>query len=199
MQCHKNLDGSLWCFKTSKLPHLKATFCGFAFWLIPLEAEAEIFDSRPKKKGGQQAVVPTRSRNLPAIMMITRKPRNARSKRVLEKREAKEVENAKTALFIHGLRTGEKVNLAMRELAALKKPDVIMFNKKNDISPFDDSSSLEFFSAKNDASLFVIGSNQKKRKDNLVWVRMFNGQVLDMLEMGLLNSHSMTDFKGVSI
>lgn len=130
-------------------------------------------------------------------MLVTRKPRNARSKRALEKRDAKESENAKSALFVHGLRTGDKVNEAMRELAALKKPDVIMFNKKNDITPFDDPSSLEFFSAKNDASLFVVGSNQKKRRDNLVWVRMFDNQVLDMLEMGVLNSYPMSHFKGV--
>lgn len=130
-------------------------------------------------------------------MLVTRKPRNARSKRVLEKREAKEVENAKTAVFVHGLRTGDTVNTAMRELAALKKPDVIMFNKKNDITPFDDASSLEFFAAKNDASLFVVGSNQKKRKDNLVWARTFDGRVLDMLEMGVLNASPMSDFKGV--
>lgn len=131
------------------------------------------------------------------LMLVTRKPRNARSKRVLEKREAKEVENAKTAVFVHGLRTGDTVNTAMRELAALKKPDVIMFNKKNDITPFDDASSLEFFAAKNDASLFVVGSNQKKRKDNLVWARTFDGRVLDMLEMGVLNASPMSDFKGV--
>ena len=86
----------------------------------------------------------------------------------------------------------------MTELAGLKKPNVLMFNKKNEIVPFDDPSSLEFFAAKNDASLFVIGSTQKKRKDNLVWVRTFDGQVMDMLEMGVLEEKAMREFKGVS-
>ncbi|KDN44123.1 Brix-domain-containing protein [Tilletiaria anomala UBC 951] len=129
-------------------------------------------------------------------MLKVVKPRNARSKRALEKREAKEVENPKTALFIHGLRVSDTVKTAMVELAALKKPNVIMFNKKNEIAPFDDASSLEFFAGKNDASLFVVGSTQKKRKDNLVWVRTFDGQVLDMLEMGVLEGKAMREFKG---
>ena len=72
-----------------------------------------------------------------------------------------------------------------------------MFNKKNEVLPFEDTTSLEFFAGKNDASLFVVGSSQKKRKDNLVWVRMFDGQILDMLEMGILEGKGMREFKGV--
>lgn len=123
------------------------------------------------------------------------KPKNARSKRVLEKREAKLVENPKTAIFVRGNQSSEKVNLALTELAALKKPDAISFSKKNDIHPFESTTSLEFFSAKNDASLFVVGHSQKKRPDNLVWARMFDGQVLDMIEVGITQATSMKEFK----
>jgi ribosome production factor 2 len=130
-------------------------------------------------------------------MLKVVKPRNARSKRALEKRDARQVENPKTAIFVTGLRSSEKVKLAMLELAALKKPHTIMFNKKNEVLPFEDTTSLEFFAGKNDASLFVVGSSQKKRKDNLVWVRMFDGQILDMLEMGILEGKGMREFKGV--
>lgn len=127
---------------------------------------------------------------LPAV-----KPKNARSKRALEKREAKELESAKTAIFVKGSKTSEKVNLALVELAALKKPDAIPFNKHNDVLPFEDASSIEFWGQKNDASLFVVGSSQKKRPDNLCWVRLFDGQVLDMLEMGIVGATSMKEFK----
>ena len=63
-----------------------------------------------------------------------------------------------------------------------------MFSKKNNIHPFDDQSSLEFFSQKNDASLFCVGTNSKKRPNNLVFVRMFDYQVLDMIELGIENN-----------
>jgi len=70
-----------------------------------------------------------------------------------------------------------------------------MFSKKNNIHPFDDQSSLEFFSQKNDASLFCVGTNSKKRPNNLVFVRMFDYQVLDMIELGIENFKSLHDFK----
>ncbi|PWN53312.1 Brix-domain-containing protein [Violaceomyces palustris] len=129
-------------------------------------------------------------------MIRTTKPKNARSKRALEKKEAKEVENTKTAIFVRGPRTSEKVNVALTELNALKKPHSIPFSKKNDVLPFEDTSSLEFWSSKNDASLFVVGNTQKKRPDNLTWVRMFDGQVLDMIETGINAAKSMKEFKG---
>jgi len=133
-------------------------------------------------------------------LIRTKKPKNARSKRVLENREPKERENPKTAIFVRASRTSDTVNTALRELGALKKPEVIAFNKKNAILPFEDDASLCFFSQKNDASLLVVGSSQKKRKDNLIWVRMFDYQVLDILEMGIKQCIPMTDplFKGVT-
>lgn len=51
--------------------------------------------------------------------------------------------------------------------------------------PFEDAGSLEFFSEKNDASLFVFGSSSKKRPHCLTLVRTFGHRVLDMLELGL--------------
>ncbi|KAE8229035.1 hypothetical protein CF326_g6010 [Tilletia indica] len=133
-------------------------------------------------------------------LIRTKKPKNARSKRALENREPKERENPKTAIFVRASRTSDTVNTALRELGALKKPEAIAFNKKNSILPFEDDASLCFFSQKNDASLLVIGSSQKKRKDNLIWVRMFDYQVLDILEMGIKQCIPMNDplFKGVT-
>ncbi|CAI4216708.1 unnamed protein product [Parascedosporium putredinis] len=97
-------------------------------------------------------------------MLRTVKPRNARSKRALEKREPKAVENPKTALFLRGTSCSQI---------------------KNEIHPFEDASSLEFFSEKNDASLFVFGSTSKKRPHALTFARMFGHKTLDMLELYL--------------
>ncbi len=73
----------------------------------------------------------------------------------------------------------------------------------------------EFFSRKNDSSLFMFGSHSKKRPNNIVigklkrlfpcvscivihvWYagRLFNYQVLDMIELGVENYKSRQSFK----
>jgi ribosome production factor 2 len=77
----------------------------------------------------------------------------------------------------------------------LKKPDAVHFSKKNEIHPFDGTSSLEFFSEKQDASLLVVGSHSKKRPNNLTFVRMFEHKVLDMVEVGVSNYRPCLEFK----
>lgn len=128
-------------------------------------------------------------------MIRVAKPRNARSKRALEKRESKDYENAKTALFVRGPHSSDKVSLALREFASLKKPHAVPFNKQNDVVPFEDAASIEFWGKKNDASLFLLANHQKKRPHNLTWVRLFDGQVLDMYEMGIINGKGHETFK----
>ena len=71
--------------------------------------------------------------------------------------------------------------------ARLLKPNVKTFSKKNDIHPFDDCNSLEFLCGRNDCSLFIIGSHSKKRPSNLIMGRMFDGHLLDMVELGITN------------
>lgn len=78
---------------------------------------------------------------------------------------------------------------------ALKRPHAISFSKKNAVRPFEDASSLEFWSQKNDASLFVVGQSTKKRPDGMTFVRTFDYKVLDMLEVGVDNWVSMHEFK----
>ncbi|CAG8731343.1 116_t:CDS:2, partial [Funneliformis mosseae] len=122
-------------------------------------------------------------------------PKNARSKRALQKREPKIEENVKKAIFIRSSSTSQIVNEALSDLCKLKKPDAINFTKKNNIHPFDDDTSLNFFCEKNDTSLFVVGSHTKKRPNNLTFIRMFDGQILDMIEVGIENAKSLKEFK----
>ncbi|KAG9283961.1 hypothetical protein G9A89_005468 [Geosiphon pyriformis] len=128
-------------------------------------------------------------------MLKTIKPKTAKSARAHKKREPKLQENPKTAIFIRGHKTSNIVNIALSDLCALKKPDAITFSKKNEILPFENTTSLEFFTQKNDASLFVIGQHSKKRPHNLIFIRMFDGQVLDMVEVGIEKSKPIADFK----
>ncbi|KAK9448973.1 Brix domain-containing protein [Limtongia smithiae] len=132
-------------------------------------------------------------------MLQAVKPRNARSKRALEQRSSKIVENTKQALTVRGSTCGQLLQNAMADLAAYKQPDVKKFQKKNEIHPFEDASSLEFFSQKNDASLILFGSNTKKRPNTLTWMRTFNYQRLDMFELKVLTYKSIAEFKKLSV
>lgn len=113
------------------------------------------------------------------------KPRNARSKRALDKRAPQAIENPKTALFLRYTSCSQVVQDALADLYTLRLPHAKKFTKKNDVHPFEDASSLEFFSTKNDASLLVFGSTSKKRPHAITLVRMFDFKVLDMLELYL--------------
>lgn len=113
------------------------------------------------------------------------KPRNARSKRALDKKAPKSIENPKTALFLRGTACSQVTQDALTDLYSLRRPLAQKFTKKNEIHPFEDASSLEFFSEKNDASILVFGSSSKKRPHSLTLVRTFAYKVLDMLELYL--------------
>lgn len=73
----------------------------------------------------------------------------------------------------------------------LKAPFAKMMGKKNDIHVFEDENNVEFLTQKNDASLFMVGSSTKKRPNNLIFGRTFDGHILDIMEFGF--SH----FKGI--
>lgn len=101
----------------------------------------------------------------------------------MEKRAPQQHENPKTTLFVPGQRVSEILKLAVADLASLKRPFMEKFTKKNDIHPFDDASSLEFFALKNDTSLLVLSLHSKKRPHCLTFVRTFDYKILDMLEL----------------
>lgn len=132
-------------------------------------------------------------------MIRTIKPKNARSKRALAKKEARLVENTKTALFVPGSTSNKFLHDAMVDLMALKKPDIKKFSKKNEIRPFEDPSTLEFFSEKNDTSLMVFSSHNKKRPNTLIFTRFFNHKIYDMIELSIQQNHKLLeDFKKIT-
>ncbi|XP_025097497.1 ribosome production factor 2 homolog [Pomacea canaliculata] len=123
-------------------------------------------------------------------------PKTQRGKRALEHKEPKIHENIKTSLLLKGGNTSLLVTQVLKELHMLKKPHSVLFKKKNITRPFEDQNSLEFFSTKADASLFAFGCHSKKRPNNLIIGRMFDGHVLDMVEFGIEKFVSMLEFKG---
>ncbi|CAK9435795.1 uncharacterized protein LODBEIA_P04770 [Lodderomyces beijingensis] len=130
-------------------------------------------------------------------MIRTIKPKSARSKRALAKKEAKLVENTKSALFVPGATGNKLLHDAMCDLMALKKPFAKKFSKKNEIRPFEDNSQLEFFAERNDSSLMVFSTHNKKRPNTLIFTRFFNHKVYDMIELSIQSSNYklIQDFK----
>ncbi|XP_057305757.1 ribosome production factor 2 homolog [Hydractinia symbiolongicarpus] len=123
------------------------------------------------------------------------KPKTQRGKRFLLNRDAKLEENTKTVMLIRGGKTSEMVTQAMRDIHALKKPNATMFHRKNILRPFEDQSSLEFFSQRSDASLMVFGSHSKKRPHNLVFGCFYDFHMLDMFELGIERYQPISEFK----
>ncbi len=82
------------------------------------------------------------------------------------------------------------------DLRQLKFPYAIPYQRKNEIRPFEDVSSLEFYSTKSECSLFCFGSHSKRRPNNLVFGRFFDYQLLDMIEVGFTNYRSIVEFPG---
>ena len=129
--------------------------------------------------------------------MAIKKPRNARSKRAMDKRLPQLSEPVKSALIVNASHSSALVSQALHQLGAMKKPNAISFSKKksNDINPFVETSSIEFLSVKNDCPLVLVGDSRKKRKDNLTWIRLFDGRILDMIEMGIDTMKGVEEFK----
>ena len=130
-------------------------------------------------------------------MLRVPKAKTARTKRALSKRAPKVIENPKKALFVRGNNAGITITEFLKDMGQLKKPDMVSFRRKNPVLPFEDATSLEFYSEKNDTALFMFGNHTKKRPNNITMGRMFNHQLLDMVEFGLNDYDPMASFEGV--
>lgn len=135
-----------------------------------------------------------RKENRMGVLQRVVKPRNQKSKKALENREPKCIENNKSSLFIRGANCSQKLVQCLRDLNSLKKPDSEFYSHKNDIRPFEDFTKLEFFSQKHDVALFAVGTHNKKRPDNLILGRFYDHKMLDMIEFGMENFKSLAEF-----
>mmetsp|Transcript_12177 Transcript_12177/g.15960 ORF Transcript_12177/g.15960 Transcript_12177/m.15960 type:complete len:304 (+) Transcript_12177:55-966(+) len=120
----------------------------------------------------------------------------ARVKRALKKKEPKLIENTKQSLILRGKKTSEVINTTLKDIYKLKQPHAKMFQRHNDVQPFEDETKIEFLCQKNDCSLFALGSHNKKRPHNLVLGRLFDGHLLDMVELGIQDFVPVEMFQG---
>uniref|UniRef100_U5EX67 Ribosome production factor 2 homolog n=1 Tax=Corethrella appendiculata TaxID=1370023 RepID=U5EX67_9DIPT len=132
-------------------------------------------------------------------LLRIKKPSTRKGKKALLDREPKTIENAKKTLIMEGRKCSNDIRLALKDLNQLKKPNVKVLKKNYDISPFEDASTIERISQKSDSHLFIFGSSSKKRPNNLVFGRMYDEQILDMIELGITQFKSLNDFKNEKI
>jgi ribosome production factor 2 len=122
--------------------------------------------------------------------------RKARVVRLLKKREPQIVEETKNVLVLKGHKVSEVVREVLLDINQLTKPNNKVFSRNNDILPFEEIESLEFLCNKNQCALFCLGSHNKKRPDNIVLGRMYDGHLLDMYEFGVSQFSALTEFSG---
>ncbi len=65
------------------------------------------------------------------LMQRVVKPRNQRSKRALDAREPKAIENDKATIFVRGQKCSETVKSCMKDFHSLKRPNAVMVRNIN--------------------------------------------------------------------
>jgi ribosome production factor 2 len=133
-----------------------------------------------------------------AKLLAGNKPPKARVQRYLKSTEPQLRESAKHCLLLQGLRCPTPLRQVLRDIHKLQAPNAKVLSKSNPIVPFetDGQQSLEFLMTKNDCSLVVLASSNKKRPNNLVLARTFDRQILDMIELAVLRFKSLSDYGG---
>ncbi|XP_054272106.1 ribosome production factor 2 homolog [Macrosteles quadrilineatus] len=131
---------------------------------------------------------------MPAVMQRIVRPITHKGKKALIDKEPKLIENTKQCLFIKGKNTSDITRNCLLDLYLLKKPDAVNLNKKNDILPFENIVPVEGFARKYNASLFAFASHSKKRPHNVIIGRMYDDQLLDMVELGIESYKGFSEF-----
>jgi len=129
-------------------------------------------------------------------MGIFKNTKTHKGRKILEEREAKLIENPKKSILVKGSKTSQTIQDLMKDLHFIRGSDAskLFMRKSHDMHPFEDIGPVEQFAAKQDSSLFVLGSHQKKRPDNIVFGRTFAGHMLDMFEFGVSNYQAIKTF-----
>ncbi|KAL9647241.1 hypothetical protein ABK040_012593 [Willaertia magna] len=123
--------------------------------------------------------------------MIRRKAKRP-AKKLLEDKAPKVIENPKKSLILRGRKLNKTLHDLLKDINSLRQPNSINFlQQSHDLVPFDEVQPTELLIKRQDTSLFVIGSNTKKRPNNLIMGRCFNYQILDMIEFGLTDINLM--------
>jgi ribosome production factor 2 len=114
-------------------------------------------------------------------------------------KEPKVLENVKNTIFMEGRKSSVVIREVLRDICTFKKPYCKTLSRNNDITPFDDPNPLQHILNKMDSHLFFFGSHSKKRPDNLIIGRVFDNEILDMIEFGVKKFQGLAEFKNDKI
>ena len=124
------------------------------------------------------------------------KASRGRALRAVRRAEPVIVEGEKLLLGLRGPSSSDLVVDALRDLLALKKPGCVLLSRRNDVRPFEDAASLEFLAERAECGAFLLATHQTKRPHNLLLGRIYDGHVLDMVELGLVGFEGLADIPG---
>lgn len=103
------------------------------------------------------------------------------------------IEPVKPCVFARGLKCSQVCKEAMTDLAKLKNDSAKLTTGKNDVRPMEDEPGVENLCNTFGAGLFVFAQENKKRPHNMVFGRVFDRKLLDMVEVGVTMFESMKD------
>ena len=117
---------------------------------------------------------------------MIRKKAKRKATKLLEDRKPKVIENPKRSLILSGRKVNKDLKTLLQDLHRLRTPFSVNFTQEtHDLLPFEEVQPIEKLVKSEDTSLFLIGSHQKKRPNNIIMGRCFDQQILDMVEFGV--------------
>ena len=120
-------------------------------------------------------------------------------KKALMEKAPKIQENRKKSLFIKGRKVTQELNQVWNELAIFRMNEIVKYSQKNPIQPFDSLDEIQKMCQKEDCSLFTFFNSNKKRKDDIIFGRLFDGNVMEMYEFGVNNYIGRPNLPGADI
>lgn len=87
-----------------------------------------------------------------------------------------------------GQKASNKIQSVMRDMITLRgEQDAtrVYMRTGHDMHPLDNVVPLESMASKNECALFCFGHSMKKKPDNLIMGRTFDGKSLDLFEFGV--------------
>jgi ribosome production factor 2 len=92
------------------------------------------------------------------------------------------VKAERISLFLRGSSTSNEITQVLKDLHDIKKPASRYLPRRLDKNPSQSVDFIETICKQNGASMFGFGSSTKRRRNNLLLGRLYNGKVLDSFE-----------------
>lgn len=101
-------------------------------------------------------------------------------------------------LILQGNKVSQVVKNVLTDISRLKHEQAVRYTRNNDVHPFEVETSMQFYCERSDCALFCLGNHSKKRPHNLVLGRTFDGQLLDMVELGVSEHTPISQFSAAT-